>query len=271
VGTTRSERKSVYELPSVLSLQMGKLSVDILDTTYRFQETALGNVDLKIMVIPLEIDFVESYDRETLIQELRRIANALEKPTLSRREIDSYGRISSGIVIKRFGSLRRALQESGLTPTRFMKATNAELSSVLVELWTRTLEKFGRSPYRTDLRAFGFPVSGDTYTRRFGSWNKALLAAAESMPTSDDTGDAAEEPAPSPASAIRSEGRRTLSVRTRFFVFKRDHYRCRICRRSGIELEVDHKVPVAQGGSDALDNLQTLCFDCNRGKRQSSE
>jgi 5-methylcytosine-specific restriction endonuclease McrA len=41
--------------------------------------------------------------------------------------------------------------------------------------------------------------------------------------------------------------------------------------RSAIELEVDHKVPVAQGGSDALDNLQTLCVDCNRGKRNSSE
>ena len=28
---------------------------------------------------------------------------------------------------------------------------------------------------------------------------------------------------------------------------------------------------LAQGGSDALDNLQTLCVDCNRGKRNSSE
>ena len=24
-----------------------------------------------------------------------------------------------------------------------------------------------------------------------------------------------------------------------------------------------------QGGSDALDNLETLCFDCNRGQRDN--
>ncbi len=221
--------------------------------------------------MPLEVDFVESYDRKTLVLELRRIANALKTTTLSRREIDSYGRISSAVVIKRFGSLRRALQESGLTPARFMKATDGELSLILIELWTQTLEKFGRSPYRTELRAFGFPVSGGTYIRRFGSWNKALLAAAESMQTSDDAGGAVEEPAPSPTSATKSGGRKSLPIRKRFFVFKRDRYRCRLCGRSGIELEVDHKVPVAQGGSDVLDNLQTLCFDCNRGKRHSSE
>ena len=217
--------------------------------------------------MPLEIDFVESYDREAVIQELKRLAGVLGKGTLTRRDIDSHGRLSSALVIRRFGSLRRALQESGLTPARFMKATDEELHSILIELWTQTLERFGRSPYRTELRAFGFPVSGDTYIRRFGSWNKALLTAAESLQSGEDAVDAPSRP----QTPSKSEGRKTLSVRKRFFVFKRDHYRCRICGRSGVELEVDHKVPVAEGGSDALDNLQTLCFDCNRGKRSSAE
>jgi hypothetical protein len=220
--------------------------------------------------MPLEIDFIESYDRAAIIQELRRIASALRKDTLSKREIDSHGRISSAVVTRRFGSLRSALQEAGLTPGRFTKGTDEELYSILIELWTLTLEKFGRSPYRTELRTFGFPVSGATYAHRFGSWNKALLAAAESMSTGDDTGDTAIQPELL-VSTPRLEGRKTLSIRKRFLVFKRDRYRCRICRRSGIELEVDHRMPVAQGGSDALDNLQTLCFECNRGKRHSSE
>lgn len=225
---------------------------------------------VRIKVMPFNIDFVESYDRDALIEELRRIAGVLGKTTLSRREIDSHGHISSAVIIKRFGSLRKAFQESGLIPVRFMKASDEELCSILIELWTRTLEKFGRSPYRTDLRIFGFPVSGDTYVRRFGSWNKALLAAADSIPSSNDSGGTEQCTSP-PIPLAESEGRKTLSVRKRFLVFKRDRYRCRICGRSGIELEVDHMVPVAQGGSDALDNLQTLCFDCNRGKRHSSE
>jgi len=127
----------------------------------------------------LNIDFIESYDREAISKELQRIAKVLGKPSLSRRDIDAHGRLSSGVVIKRFGSLRKALQDSGLTPLRFMKATGEELYSVLIALWTQTLETFGRSPFRTELRAFGFPISGDTYVRRFGSWNKALLAAAD--------------------------------------------------------------------------------------------
>ena len=215
-----------------------------------------------------EIDFVESYDRDAIIRELQRLAEVLGKATLSKRDIDSHGRLSSSVVWRRFGSLRSALKESGLTPSRFMKATDEELFSILIELWTQTLEKFGRSPYKSELRAFGFPVSADTYTRRFGSWKKALLAAAASASSPDDPVD---EPEPRQMPAPRSDGRKPLSIRKRFFVLKRDRYRCRMCGRSGVELEVDHKIPVAQGGSDALDNLQALCFDCNRGKRDSSE
>lgn len=56
----------------------------------------------------------------------------------------------------------------------------------------------------------------------------------------------------------------------RFAVLRRDSYRCQLCGRDasdGIKLEVDHKIPVAKGGTDDLLNLWTLCFDCNRGKR----
>jgi 5-methylcytosine-specific restriction endonuclease McrA len=58
----------------------------------------------------------------------------------------------------------------------------------------------------------------------------------------------------------------------RFRVFKRDGYRCQICGRSapdGARLEADHKVPRSKGGPDTLANLWTLCFECNRGKRDS--
>jgi hypothetical protein len=35
----------------------------------------------------------------------------------------------------------------------------------------------------------------------------------------------------------------------------------------GVRLQVDHKVPKDWGGSDALENLQPLCEECNRGKK----
>jgi hypothetical protein len=59
-----------------------------------------------------------------------------------------------------------------------------------------------------------------------------------------------------------------LSVRTRFEVFKRDEFTCRYCGRRSPEvvLQVDHIVPVCDGGSDDQINLATSCWECNSGK-----
>lgn len=62
--------------------------------------------------------------------------------------------------------------------------------------------------------------------------------------------------------------RKGLSKKTRFEVFKRDKFTCQYCGKSApyVVLEVDHIVPVAEGGDDDMLNLVTACFDCNRGK-----
>ncbi|WP_309242682.1 HNH endonuclease [Limnofasciculus baicalensis] len=54
----------------------------------------------------------------------------------------------------------------------------------------------------------------------------------------------------------------------RVSVLHRDGYKCVFCGRNSKEvpLEVDHIIPFVKGGSHDLSNLQTLCFDCNRGK-----
>jgi hypothetical protein len=69
--------------------------------------------------------------------------------------------------------------------------------------------------------------------------------------------------------------RKALSKKTRFDVFKRDGFICQYCgaHPPSAILEVDHIHPVADGGSNDIDNLVTACFDCNRGKsdRQLSD
>lgn len=57
-----------------------------------------------------------------------------------------------------------------------------------------------------------------------------------------------------------------VSVHKRFLVMQRDGFTCRLCRQAGGKLEVDHIIPVCKGGSSKLENLQTLCKPCNRGK-----
>jgi hypothetical protein len=64
------------------------------------------------------------------------------------------------------------------------------------------------------------------------------------------------------------EKRKSLTKKIRFEVFKRDSFKCQYCGKSSpdVILEVDHIVPVAEGGGNEMINLITACFDCNRGK-----
>lgn len=62
--------------------------------------------------------------------------------------------------------------------------------------------------------------------------------------------------------------REPIGLSLRYNVMKRDGFQCCLCGNSGKEsrLEIDHIRPVSKGGSNKMKNLQTLCFNCNRGK-----
>ena len=61
---------------------------------------------------------------------------------------------------------------------------------------------------------------------------------------------------------IRWRARRLIKV------YERDGWACARCD-SVFGLTVDHIVPRARGGTNCLDNLQVLCFDCNQRKADS--
>jgi hypothetical protein len=69
--------------------------------------------------------------------------------------------------------------------------------------------------------------------------------------------------------------RKALPLDLRWKVLKRDRYRCCACGKSpandsGVELEIDHIVPVAEGGTNDESNLRVLCSECNREKGSGS-
>ena len=45
-------------------------------------------------------------------------------------------------------------------------------------------------------------------------------------------------------------------------VFERDGYRCQKCGKAG-RLEAHHVVHLSAGGTDAVENVQTLCRGCH--------
>ncbi|MCI5114685.1 MAG: HNH endonuclease [Candidatus Electrothrix sp. AW1] len=67
--------------------------------------------------------------------------------------------------------------------------------------------------------------------------------------------------------------RKTIVLKDRWKVLKRDNYCCVQCgmRPPEVTLEVDHIIPFAKGGNNEMDNLQTLCNRCNQGKKDRLE
>ncbi len=66
--------------------------------------------------------------------------------------------------------------------------------------------------------------------------------------------------------------------RIREFIFTRDRFLCQICLSTGIYTSVelhgpnhgvcDHIIAKAHGGSDDVENLQTICQSCDKKKTQ---
>jgi hypothetical protein len=60
----------------------------------------------------------------------------------------------------------------------------------------------------------------------------------------------------------------------RWQVFDRDDFKCVACGKSahdGAILHIDHIIPKSKGGSNTMDNYQTLCHLCNIGKSNRSD
>lgn len=67
------------------------------------------------------------------------------------------------------------------------------------------------------------------------------------------------------------EQRALMTRKLRAYIKERDNYICCICKNSvynepNLLLEVDHIIPISKGGMTEENNLQTLCWKCNRAK-----
>lgn len=73
------------------------------------------------------------------------------------------------------------------------------------------------------------------------------------------------------ATAFAKEQRNLMTKKLRDFIKNRDNFTCCNCGNSthvepNLLLEIDHILPVAKGGCTVEENLQTLCWKCNRSK-----
>lgn len=210
---------------------------------------------------------LETHHRNTpddeLIADLKRVATELKKDKVTLDEYNDYGKFHSTTLTRRFGSWFTCLELADLNRTRSrINIPNEELFENLMDVWT----KLGRQPKYNDMYKPLSKFSSGTYENRFGSWRKALESFVNYM----NDGEIEIELKPTK----KSNGRRTprnINIRLRFLVLRRDNFKCKICGKSpatdpSVILHVDHIKAWANGGETIIENLQSLCSDCNIGK-----
>lgn len=197
---------------------------------------------------------------EQLLADLREVAKRLGKVTVGQKEYRRLGTYDDTTATRRFGSWNEALRRAGLALSNELDLSDEMLFDNVLTLWAH----YGRQPRRRELSLPPSRISQSPYSRRFGSWSAALEAFvqfAESGPV--------EHEVAAPGTARRTP--RDPSLRLRFRVLQRDHFRCCACGASpamtaGVELHIDHIVPWSGGGETTIENLRTFCGPCNLGK-----
>jgi len=221
----------------------------------------------------------KSIKDEVLLADLVRVANELGNPKFSISDYQKFGKFTAETMRERFGSWNQAKQKVNLEIV-VSEFTTEELFENILELWTL----LGRQPKYGEVISPNSKFHGSTYARRFGSWRGALESFIEFVNTDNNL----EKPLESKPQLIPlnipienpkipqkelkiKRTTRGINLRLRFAILKRDNFSCRKCGRSpakdpNIILHVDHIIPWSKDCETVIDNLETLCEQCNLGK-----
>ncbi len=200
---------------------------------------------------------------DELLSSVKKYAEKVNFKYFSSTEYDRWKEKKgcSSVIIQRFGSWKKVLLLLGIEGGRERHYPSGQLVENLESVW----EQLGFPPGRRQIEKYGQKISESPYKQIWGSVRSACQMLAkyhEGKITREDLlkGD------------VSSVKRYSIPLKVRWEVLKRDNYACKKCGKSPsvdhkVRLEVDHKNPVAKGGSNEVDNLQTLCWDCNQGKK----
>jgi len=204
---------------------------------------------------------------EELIQDLKNVADLLNKTSVTIDEYNEYGKYHATTLTRRFGNWMKSLGKAGLAETRTIGVTDEQYFKNIEEVWI----KLGRQPRYSEMQKPVSRYSAGAYDYRFGSWSKALERFVDYV--NSESIDVNESPTETvnDDTTFKYKTKKSISWRLRFQIMRRDSFKCKFCGRSpatdlGVELHVDHIKPWSKGGETIPNNLQTLCSQCNIGK-----
>jgi hypothetical protein len=217
---------------------------------------------------------------DDVIAEMKRVQALINRDILTTSDFKGLGKVGIRVVRGRFGTWTNALKQAGIAQSELANKrwTNEECLDNIALIWTY----YGRQPSFQEMMFPPSAMSGYVYLSRWGTWRNALRAfAAEARARRKDGRAILTSVIPSNIGQIVVRKQKSapgpdrdkgyLSSRLRFVVFQRDRFRCVVCGRSpathlSVVLHADHVRPIALGGTTSLENLQTLCYECNMGK-----
>jgi hypothetical protein len=130
-----------------------------------------------------ELSRLDSYDDESLLNELKRVAALITSKTMSRAEFNLHSKASASVIQKRFGSWAKALTLAGLgdrysgSPAAKRLLARDFTDEELLDSLREVAKKLGT--YVITIEQFNThgTMHGETIRRRFGSWWRALELA----------------------------------------------------------------------------------------------
>jgi hypothetical protein len=224
--------------------------------------------------------------KEKMLGELEKAAKHFNYIEFSWRDFDKVAEISANPIKKHFGSwrngldaLRKHLQQKGLNLSPRPHAPNRIYSDKnLFDEMERIWKKVGQRPSRTEWEMSEPKIAYITYKQRFGGWVNActkfieykmggeILSEDFVLPDREEQKTQLKD-----KTEYKQENSRNVSLSLRLKVLSRDNFCCVFCGKSpamdiGTKLHIDHIKPFSKGGKSTLENLQTLCEECNLGK-----
>jgi len=229
--------------------------------------------------------------KDKMLAELEKAAKHFNYIEFGWRDFDKIADISANSIKKHFGgwrkgleALKKHLQEKGLDLSPRPHAPNRIYSDKeLFDEMERVWKKVGQRPSRTEWEMSEPKISYQCYKQRFGGWVNActkfieykmgaeILADDFILPEREDAKTQTKV-----STNYKQENSRNISLSARLKVLSRDNFRCVFCGKSpatdiGTKLHLDHIKPFSKGGKSIIENLQTLCEECNLGKSDNEK
>jgi hypothetical protein len=198
-----------------------------------------------------------------LLSSVKKYAEKVNYRYFSSTDYDTWKEKKghSATVIERFGSWKKTLAMLGIEGGRERKYSPEQLIENLETVWRH----LGIPPGKRQIGKYGQKISEHPYKQIWGSVRSACQFLAKYH-----EGKITREKLLKGSTSANI--RRSIPLKIRWEVLKRDNYRCVKCGRSPssdhtVQLEVDHKDPATKGSLVEADDLQTLCWECNQGKK----